>query len=166
MSCYFYSKFRKKNSSSSPNLWCLKTQRIMFLNFLTAHIRFCFWFWSITWRNRPIFFTLQRMIFANFLSRTDFQDVRKKTALTYHSSDCVRAKGRIVYCRLQPPSRGRREEKPQEIRVSKVAAPLLRPARIQVSGTRVTEMLEHYFKDVIKIARRYTRLISSLEYCG
>ena len=91
---------------------------------------------------------------------------KEKTALTYHSSDCVRAKGKIVYCRLQPPSRGRREEKPQEIRVSKVAAPLLRPARIQVSGTRVTEMLEHYFKDVIKIARRYTRLISSLEYCG
>lgn len=46
---------------------------------------------------------------------------------------------------------------------SRGAARLLffRPARIQVSGTRVTGMLEHYFKDVIKIARRYTRLISS-----
>lgn len=50
-------------------------------------------------------------------------------------------------------------EKPREIRVSKVAGwpPLLRSTRIQVSETRVTEMLEHYFKDVIKIAPRYTR---------
>jgi len=133
----------------------------MLLNFLTT--LFYFWLWSITLRNRPIFFTLQRIIPTNFLSwriseiseRND-SNMPFKWLCTSERQDCL----------LQASAFVAREEKPQEIRVSKVAAPLLRIARIQVSGTRVTEMLEHYFKDVIKIARRYTRLISLREYCG